>query len=249
MGAEISYPEDDSLELTSEDVVGLVGESSFDQVLWAEAANKREVVTVRQLKDFVQSHHNFSEDREDVLFQESTGELEEENDSHTAAENRDEEGSADERTHTTSLQEESTRDIDDFTLPSVVSVSRVVEKLPAGEYEEKYHQLRKLYQAIHESRVGGVIPADMKENVIKLRQLLTMYYDQNGSFFISKNTREKILHFIAEYYHVVDHYPRGRDFMRFYSEYSQLKISGLNKYPDIRASKPIAVALLVGKPK
>ena len=138
---------------------------------------------------------------------------------------------------------ESTRDVDDFTAgPSMISVNRVVNKLPVEEFLEKHRQLKIIYQAVRESRVSGVISSKKKEQMI---ELLTLYYDQTEEFFIMKNKKEKILFFVAEYYYLIDHHPKGRDFMRFYAKGSQLKISGLHNFDDITDAKPIAIALLV----
>ena len=259
MGADISYPEGNETQLTSEAVVGIIGESYFDQVKWAELAGESDIVTVQQLREAVNQYAkdqinamgkedvvatdvvdnenatNTNEEEYDDLNQESTVELV------SIARSDDDKTNMDEST----LLPESTRDVDDFTMPSSFTVNRVVNKLPEEEFAEKHRNLKILYQKIRESRVAGVISKKMKDYIPELRELMTIYYDQTNEFFIMKSKKEKMLIFIAEYYYLIDHSPKGRDFMRFYAEGSQFKIAGLHNFEYITDSKPIAIALLV----
>lgn len=251
MGSGISLPEDNNEELTSEAVVGLIGHSYFDQSKWREVAGEANFITVQALRDLISQHESDNVAGGDMqsggVQQQSTTELEGDTGTYNDSVTR---GSDDDSASQTLMDEstllpESTRDVDDFSALPSLSMSRVVMKLPEDEFVEKHRRLKILYQTVRESRVGGVIASNMKDNVVEMRELMTMYYDQIGEFFIMKNRKEKMVMFIAEYYHLLDHHPKGRDFMRFYSLESQLKIGGLHHFPDITGAKPIAIALLV----
>lgn len=253
MGADLSLPDDDKAELSSDAVVGLIGKSYYDEAKWMEVTGGADVISVAELKRQIELYQGNEEGADEmkqdsnILNQESTRELDGsrrdddvsfgDDDDEELANKLNDEGSS-------MLLAESTRDIDDFTAPPSISVNRVVDKLPEEEFNEKHRRLKILYQQVRESLVNGVIAKRMKENMTELRDLLTMYYDQTGQFFIMKNKKEKILYFIAEYYYLIDHHPKGRDFMRFYGIGSQLKISGLHKFSDIRDAKPIAIGIL-----
>jgi hypothetical protein len=268
MGADISFPEDNQAELTSEAVVGLIGQSYFDQTKWKEVTGEANVITVEALRNLINQHSkDDAEGKDNVesddgggggggdeggqLRQESTMDLEGDTRTHEDSMTRDSDDDDDATGEQmtmgeSSLLQDSTKDVDDFSVLPSISVNRVVMKLPPDEFAEKHRRLKIVYQAVRESRVGGVISRAMKERVVELRELLTTYYDQTGDFFITKNKKEKMLIFIAEYYYLIDHFPKGRDFMRFYSRGSKLKIAGLHKFPDIEDAKPIGIALLVG---
>eukprot|EP00603_Paraphysomonas_imperforata_P011776 CAMPEP_0114455830 /NCGR_PEP_ID=MMETSP0104-20121206/3309_1 /TAXON_ID=37642 ORGANISM="Paraphysomonas imperforata, Strain PA2" /NCGR_SAMPLE_ID=MMETSP0104 /ASSEMBLY_ACC=CAM_ASM_000202 /LENGTH=462 /DNA_ID=CAMNT_0001628277 /DNA_START=52 /DNA_END=1437 /DNA_ORIENTATION=- len=251
MGADLSLPDDDKAELTSDAVVGLIGKSYYDEAKWVEVTGDADVITVAELKRQIELYHGdqngTAEMKEDsnVLNQESTRELDDPRGDDTVSFDGDDDDSATKLNDESSLLlAESTRDVDDFTAPPSISVNRVVDKLPEEEFKEKHRRLKILYQEVRESRVNGVIAKRMKENMTEIRELLTIYYDQTGQFFIMKNKKEKMLYLIAEYYYLIDHHPKGRDFMRFYGIGSQLKISGLHKFSDIRDAKPIAIGIL-----
>jgi hypothetical protein len=252
MGANISLPEDNQAELTSEAVVGIIGKSYYDQAKWIEVTGDANVITVEELRrqiDLYKNNKNEAagdeDEGQDVLNQESTMELDDETGDRDTASYDDDESGTQMKDESSLLLDESTRDVDDFTASASIYTNRVVEKLPEEEFNEKHRRLKILYQSVRESRVDGVIARSKKKDVIELRELMTIYYDQTNEFFIMKNRKEKMSYLISEYYFLIDHHPKGRDFMRFYGKCSRLKISGLHKFSDIDDAKPIAIALLV----
>lgn len=198
MGADLSLPDDDKAELTSDAVVGLIGKSYYDEAKWVEVTGDADVINVAELKRQIELYHGdqngTAEMKEDsnVLNQESTRELDDPRGDDTVSFDGDDDDSATKLNDESSLLlAESTRDVDDFTAPPSISVNRVVDKLPEEEFKEKHRRLKILYQEVRESRVNGVIAKRMKENMTEIRELLTIYYDQTGQFFIMKNKKEK----------------------------------------------------------